>query len=371
MHTPDQKMNYITYGPPSNGAAVEAFLEHLLTQQQDDRPTPICIWGRHGIGKTELVQGLARRLGFQLVYLAPAQFEEMGDLTGMPKIVEGEAGTEVTRLMPPEWVPKREGPGILLLDDVNRADDRILRGLMQLLQQYELVSWRLPKRWHIILTANPDGGDYSVTPMDDAMITRMLHLTMEFEVKSWGLWAEKAGVDPRGINFVLSYPEVVNGHRTTPRTLVQFFREIQKMEQLETQIPLVKMLGDACLDAETTAAFIAFVQKGHHRLPEPAKLLQLPSPEQMGALLEPIIFQKGENVDVLSVLTTRMLQYVTLNLSGFDENQWKNLRHFLLMDTLPNDLRFALAQSLIALDHAELTGLMAHPELGELLLEGM
>ena len=31
-----------------------------------------------------------------------------------------------------------------------------------------------------ILTANPDGGDYSVTTMDDAMITRMLHVTMEY-----------------------------------------------------------------------------------------------------------------------------------------------------------------------------------------------
>ena len=71
----------------------------------------------------------------------------------------------------------------LTLDDINRADDRILRGCMQMLQNFELFSWHLPKRWQIVATANPEGGDYSVTPMDDAMLTRMLHTTLKFDSK--------------------------------------------------------------------------------------------------------------------------------------------------------------------------------------------
>ena len=93
--------------------------------------------------------------------------------------------------------PTQEGPGILLLDDINRADDRILRGLMQLLQNFELFSWTLPPKWQIVATANPEGGDYSVTPMDDAMLTRLVHLTMVFDPKTWAQWAESAGVDSR------------------------------------------------------------------------------------------------------------------------------------------------------------------------------
>tara|TARA_A100001037_G_scaffold288903_1_gene300088 strand:- start:234 stop:512 length:279 start_codon:yes stop_codon:yes gene_type:complete len=92
----------------------------------------------------------------------------------------------------------------MLIDDVNRADDRILCGIMQLLQNYELISWKLPSDWHIVLTANPDGGDYSVTPMDNAMITRMMHVTMKFDVSAWAKWAEKTGIDTRGINYVLT-----------------------------------------------------------------------------------------------------------------------------------------------------------------------
>ena len=113
--------------------------------------------------------------------------------------------------------------GILLLDDMNRADDRILRGCMQLLQNLELASWKLPPKWQIVVTANPDGGDYSVTPMDGAMLTRMLQHEM---TKAWAVWASAAGMDERFIFFVLMQFEIVQGERTTPRSLTQFFRQI-------------------------------------------------------------------------------------------------------------------------------------------------
>ena len=111
---------------------------------------------------------------------------------------------------------------MLLIDDINRADDRILRGCMQLLQNYELSSWRLPDKWQIVATANPEGADYSVTPMDDAMLTRMIHTTLIFDHKVWAQWAYSSGVDDRGISFVLTYPELINSERTTPRSLTQF-----------------------------------------------------------------------------------------------------------------------------------------------------
>ena len=230
--------DYIYYGTRAKAGEVITFVRHVLqanirAEARGQRKTPICIWGKHGIGKTEIVQALAEDMGYPFRYIAPAQFEEMGDLVGMPSIEEGR-----TVFRSPEWVPREAGPGILLIDDVNRADDRILRGIMQLLQNFELVSWKLPRQWQIVLTANPDGGDYSVTPMDDAMVTRMMHITLEFDPKEWAKWAEKNGVDSRGIDFVLTYPEVVTGLRTTPRTLVQFFETITEIDNLGAHLGL-------------------------------------------------------------------------------------------------------------------------------------
>jgi MoxR-like ATPase len=126
--------------------------------------------------------------------LRTAQFEEMGDLHGIPTIRdptpdESNSDDEYTVFAPPEWVPTAKGPGILLLDDINRADDRILRGIMQLLQNFE---WQLPEQWQIVATANPEGADYSVTPMDDAMLTRMLHFTLTFDAKAWAYFINMA-----------------------------------------------------------------------------------------------------------------------------------------------------------------------------------
>ncbi len=70
--------------------------------------------------------------------------------------------------------------------------------------------------------------------MDDAMLTRMLHLTMVFDAKAWAFWASREGVDPRGIAFVLNYPETVTGKRTTPRTLTQFFKQTAGISDLQS-----------------------------------------------------------------------------------------------------------------------------------------
>jgi AAA domain (dynein-related subfamily) len=368
----------LTYGSKVNGEMVELLIHHALDNMMQQgsntaRPTPLCIWGLHGIGKTELVRDLAKARGCAFVYVAPAQFEEMGDLVGMPKIIETAEKGSVTHFAPPEWVPTNEGPGILLLDDINRADDRILRGLMQLMQNYELVSWSLPQRWLIIMTANPDGGDYSVTTMDDAMLTRMLHITMEFDVRAWARWAERADIDPRGIQFVLSYPELVNGRRTTPRSLVQFFQAIAAIDHFGDNLPLIKMIGDACLDNTATISFLNFIHLQLDRLPAVEEILQTNDFQSVEKRLSRIIKEGDtQRLDVLSVLIMRIIHHLQMRTQNISALEMKNLRQFILMDLLPNDLRLSMAQELTReVKRPELTRLYADPVIGQLLLKKM
>ncbi len=352
--------------------SVKHLLEHQLEQARHARPTPVCIWGLHGIGKTELVRGLAAERNMELIYIAPAQFEEMGDLVGMPVLETDGEGRTVTRFAPPAWAPTHEGPGILLLDDFNRADDRILRGLMQLLQYYALVSWALPPKWLIVLTANPDGGDYSVTALDDAMLTRMLHVSMTFDVHAWARWAEQAGVDTRGIHFVLAYPELLNGRRTTPRSLVQFFNAMAPFERLEDHLPVLKMLGEATLDTETVEAFLQFVHLKLDRLPGPADILGAESFDLLEPRLRRLV-RDGETqrMDMLSILVSRINNYLLGRKAPPAEGEMRNLEKFILWEELPNDLRLAMAQELARTQRPEYLALYRVPEIGRLLLEKM
>lgn len=353
-------MNYIQYGTKANATEIEAFLNHVL----ENTRVPVCIWGKHGIGKTELVENFAKANGFDFTYIAPAQFEEMGDLVGMPKIVDGK-----TVFAAPSWIPTTNKKGILLIDDVNRADDRILRGIMQLLQNYELVSWKLPENWQIILTANPDGGDYSVTPMDDAMLTRMLHITMTFEVKTWVKWAKENNIDNRCIDFVLTHPSLITGERTTPRTLVQFFKNIQPITNWKDNLALIQLLGDATLDASTVASFIAYVQNDMQLLLTPEEILNSEDFEnEVENRLQDLVMGDAVRIDILATICTQLIQTVCVSTFKLNSLKLENLKAFIKLDFLPDDLRLTFAQDLVSSENEDLKQILTDAGIGKLVL---
>jgi hypothetical protein len=373
-------MSMTLYGARLHAGRMLDTLEHVFAtnlkrQEAGGTAVPICIWGTHGLGKTTAVKDFARKRGWKVAYCAPAQFEEMGDLHGLPTRMDPDpkvSGDERTVFLPPDWVPTEEGPGILMLDDMNRADDRILRGIMQLLQEFEMFSWSLPPKWQIVCTCNPEGGDYAVTPMDDAMITRMLHLTLVFDVKSWAAWAEEAGVDPRGIAFVLAYPELVNEKRTTPRSLVQFFDQIKDIPDLVAQLDLVQVLAMSALDEVTVGAFMHFATQEVGQLITPEEVLNAESFDVPARRIKERAAGKdgSKRMDVLSILCTR----VQLHLARKDYQPGPlhsaNLVSFLLLPELPNDLRFALHRDLVAIG-PRVSELIRDPRLAALVLKGM
>jgi hypothetical protein len=370
-----------TQGPKLDAIALDRVLNHVFScndqaAKAGRRGTPVCIWGTHGLGKTEIVKDFATSRGWHFAYCAPAQFEEMGDLHGIPTVHDptpddADSGDEYTVFAPPEWVPTAKGPGILLLDDINRADDRILRGIMQLLQNFEMFSWQLPEQWQIVATANPDGADYSVTPMDDAMLTRMIHFTLTFDAKAWAKWATAAGVDPRGIAFVLNYPETVTGHRTTPRTLVHFFEQIESIKELRAEYELVATLAASCLDETTVAAFLSFINDDLTILLNPEDILDAKSPKDWEKRFKELAAGKsgGKRVDRISAICTRLFLHVTSDKYREQPAHSENFAAFLLQETIPNDLRGALLMDLSRHGSAFTGTLLKDKRLARLLLE--
>ncbi|MFQ3369201.1 MAG: hypothetical protein ACI8PF_000490 [Flavobacteriaceae bacterium] len=342
----------LEYGKKGNSKEIKEILLHIFDRNnqlniENKRGTPICVWGTHGLGKTQMIRDFAREKKWKFAYIAPAQFEEMGDLHGMPNIIDPDgkiSGDEYTVYSPPNWVPKEEGPGILLIDDINRADDRILRGCMQLLQNFELSSWKLPSKWQIVATANPEGGDYSVTPMDGAMLTRMLHTTLKFDPKVWAEWANDNNIDQRGIAFVLTYPELVNAERTTPRSLTQFFEQIKTIKDLKKKINLVEAIALSSLDDLTTSSFMNFINDELSTLINPEEILDSEKFEDVKTDI--ITLSKGDSgtkrVDRLSTICSRLYIYLMNKNYKSSKNHSKNLVSFLLIDEIPNDLLMSL-----------------------------
>lgn len=353
-----------TYGENLSSKELDEVLGFLVSPHMNavvevERPTPICVWGTHGLGKTAIVMEFAKRNGWPLVYVAPAQFEEMGDLHGLP-IKVGETGNSLahTAYLPPQWVPVTNGPGILVLDDINRADDRILRGVMQLLQNYEMFSWKLPSKWQIICTANPDDGDYSVTTMDDAMLTRMLHVTLKLDIKSWASWAYKNSVDPRGIDFALIYPELLEGTRTTPRSFVQFLTHIANIKDLKSEIHRLTILARATLDDATVRAFLVYVNEGLDHLVSAEEILEAEDFNQIKIRIEAA--SKGKTgtlrLDRLQAICSRLSMAIsTDHYEKPSSLNCKNVVKFLMLEAIPADLRYSVHREIASMDGERMT----------------
>ena len=370
-----------TYGKTITTTQLQGLLEHVFKtndnlQAQGLRSTPILIWGKHGLGKTQSVMDFAKSKNWKISYCAPAQFEEMGDLHGMPSVLDPDVnvqGDEITVYSPPAWIPKEEGPGLLILDDINRADDRMLRGVMQLLQNFELLSWKLPAKWQIVATANPDDGNYSVTTMDDAMLTRMLHVTLEFNVKSWLKWALETGVDKRGVDFVSTYPECITGQRTTPRSLVQFFDQIKEIEDLKGNIELVEILASSALDDVTVGTFLGFVNDDLTILLPPEQILNCVDWAAIDKQIEQVAIGKNgeQRLDRISTLCMRMYFYLIADTYSHDSAHTENLINFLLHHSIPNDLKMSFYLDLSKDGSETVRGMLKDKRLAKLLLGSM
>jgi hypothetical protein len=178
------------------------------------------------------------------------------------------------------------------------------------------------------------------------MLTRFLHVTLTFDARAWAAWALLAGVDRRGIDFVLSYPEIVNTRRTTPRSLTQFFEHIRDVPATETE--LLYTLGMSALDESTVTAFIAFVRDDGATLPDAAEILDAPDFEDVEKRMAALAGGAGERrVDRLGAVCTRLA--LTVGAPGYapGPRHRENLIHFFLGTWLPNDLRMTLHRDLV------------------------
>ena len=380
------------YGSKLGYDALDDFLDECFQANIDaekagsDDRFSTCVWGHSGIGKTAKIKQRAKypvtwapngdepkEYPGQKVYNVPiAQMEEMGDLHGMPdKHVEMAKGekrqwvpTDVvegwqkeswdvmassgvrTMYAPPDWVPREPGPSILLLDDWNRASGRIIKGIMQLLQNYAMVSWSLPPGCNIVLTGNPDEQDYLVTSIDSAILTRIRSATLVHEAKEWAVWAQGAGIDSRLISFALSYPEMMVGpERTNPRTLAEFGRNLKRVPDVKSKENQKKfmMMGNSLLDEDTVRTSMVFFERDVEMVIEPEQILAGEEwiEKKVSKLMK--ADARGEKrVDVIGVICDRLFAYVVQPDVDPKKNEIENFQKFVTTGSLPEDLRHNL-----------------------------
>jgi hypothetical protein len=175
------------------------------------------IIGKAGIGKTDVVQQLAKELskeedveyGFCVIQL---QHLEKEDLAGFPFPDPDDSQSVTMRLLrrlPREG--KCEKKGILFLDEFNRADKSVTNAVFPLMEERRIGDWFLPNGWHVVLAGNISDDQYSVNEAekDPAVRRRVCWIGMTCNSRQWLQYAKAVGMHRSVIEFIHSNPDAL------------------------------------------------------------------------------------------------------------------------------------------------------------------
>jgi len=388
---------------------MKSVLKHIVTnnrvlQEKGKIPVAVNIEGLAGIGKTSTLLQLAQELGMGLTKVSLSQLDELGDLIGFPLkefevckkpdpakpnetnpckwipesmlptyIQSGYRPTGEKRMSHavPEWIQGKGENHFLVLDDYSRAQARFIQATMEIIDRQEYISWKLPKGWTVLLTSNPDNGDYFVTALDTAQKTRMINVNLKFDVEVWAKWAENNEIDTRGINFLLMHPEMVNEQKgINPRAITTFFNSITSIKDFEKDLPLISLIGEGCVGPEFSQMFSMFIDHRLDKLIHPKEILLTPDfKEVVKKLLDTI--GKGDNyrADIASVIATRVINYTVFYASKETVTQKIKDRIIAICveeSLFTADLRYAIIKAIVNADKQQFQSLMLNSQIVEM-----
>lgn len=193
---------------------------NLLLEILEETPATqnIMLMGKHGIGKSQILEKFYTAKGCKVVSLFLGQMSDPGDLIGIPHKNEVTGHTE---FMPPYWFPTDDTPVVLFLDELNRARPEVLQTIMDLALNRKLAGRSLPAGSRIISAVN-NGEEYQLTDLDPALVSRFNIYEFVPSVQDWLLWANKNGVDERITSYIAANPKALDNQMA-----------IEDMENLE------------------------------------------------------------------------------------------------------------------------------------------
>lgn len=223
----------------------------------------IMLVGKHGIGKSRILEDYYSSKSAKVVTLFLGQMSDPGDLIGLP---EKNEKTGKTDFMLPYWFPLDKEPVVLFLDELNRARPEVLQTIMDLTLNRKLAGKSLPQGSRIISAVNK-GNEYQLTDLDPALVSRFNIYEFEPSLEDWIDWASASGIDQRIISFISQNPEYLdssedeglaeNLERSPDR------RSWERVSQIIKNFPeltdLQKPLISGIIGNKATALFFRFV----------------------------------------------------------------------------------------------------------------
>jgi len=194
-------------------------LEKLNTKELSDHVAAtiqvggnISIFGRRGVGKTEISKQQIKRSGCHELYINLSVMERT-DLGGYPSVFSAKNERYVSFLMPKFYEILMEGNEdvVALLDEVDKAEPSLWAPLLEFTQFKSINGTPLKNLKAVIMTGNliSEGGSRPSLPLLD----RSEKYLVEADAQSWLEWAGKSGgIHPSITAYISDHPRDLFGN---------------------------------------------------------------------------------------------------------------------------------------------------------------
>jgi len=172
--------------PPISIAAAK---QALVEQYRDPvlRKRASMLWGTRGVGKSSIVRQVAEHFDVPLVDLRLTTIEPV-DIRGA---IYADDNQHKTVWFPPEFLPNADEPeGILFLDELTAADQRLQISAYSLILDRRVGHYQLPDGWQVVAAGNASFHGAVSHDMGTALADRMFHFnvqtaSMPFSITPW------------------------------------------------------------------------------------------------------------------------------------------------------------------------------------------
>lgn len=167
--------------------------------------------GHHGVGKTAIIKEIFEESGMRWKYFSCSTLDPWVDFVGIPKVIERPNKPPHLDLIRPLFI-QDDDIDCLYLDELNRAPDKVLNAIMELIQFKSINGHKLKNLKVIWAAINPEDDDdtYSVNHLDPAQVDRFhVRIDVPFDVDKDFFLAKYPAVGQVFIDWWKAIPENV------------------------------------------------------------------------------------------------------------------------------------------------------------------